>query len=63
MSDPCCGLCRTPSGVCATRRTCEHHKAVRSEQERAVIVYKDPTGERAARNVDRERKKRKRKGG
>lgn len=55
--DPCCFLCRTPSGVCATKHQCEHHVTARFQAERAVTVYRDPTGEEAAGNVDRERRK------
>lgn len=59
--DNCCFLCRSPHGVCLTKYTCEHHVTARLEEERAVIVYRDPTGERAVGNVMREQKKRERR--
>jgi hypothetical protein len=58
--DKCCFVCRTPSGVCATKYRCDHHVAARSEMERAVTVYSDPTGERAVGNVMREQKRKNR---
>lgn len=61
--DPCCWLCKTPSGICATKRTCEHHQiAARLTKEAGRLTYPDPVGDRAARNVDRQRKKRRKEG-
>ena len=61
--DPCCFLCKTPSGVCATARKCDHHTAARLRFEAGRLTYRDPTGEKAVGNIMREqRKKRRRKG-
>ncbi len=58
MNDPCCWLCKTPSGVCATGHTCDHHReALAQEAGASSITYADPTGNRATGNVDRERGK------
>lgn len=59
--DPCCFLCKHPSGVCLTRLTCEHHQLAdarqRAADSRRITSYPDPTGEAAVRNADRDRKK------
>lgn len=60
--DPCCFMCSTPSGVCASRYRCQHHIDVRREQDRAdrgtSIGYSDPTGWTAVNNVMKEKHRR-----
>ena len=31
-ADKCCGRCKTPWGVCATKKTCQHHRDAQWEQ-------------------------------
>jgi hypothetical protein len=54
MIDACCALCRTPSGVCASKYACEHHRVYEAQDEadsRARRTYNNPTQDRAIRNV------------
>ena len=59
--DPCCYLCSTPSGVCASKYRCSHHIEVRREQDQAdrghSIGYSDPTGWKAVNNIMRAQKR------
>jgi hypothetical protein len=52
-TDPCCSRCRTPSGVCATGHACDHHRG-RVELGPSPITYRDPTGNEAIYNLERE---------
>ena len=59
-SDVCCWACRSPTGVCLTRRTCEHHlKAERAENadDQARKLYNNPTQDRAIANVMRSQRR------
>ena len=47
--DPCCPRCRTPWGVCATKRTCDHHQdASREETRRDAVATLEADLRRAA---------------
>ena len=63
IPDGCCHMCRSATGVCLTRFTCDHHQEARRQQDAAdnhkTISYRDPTGEQAAARVDRQRARRK----
>jgi len=62
MSNPCCWACRSPTGVCLSRWTCEHHvEAERTENanDQARKTYNNPTQDRAIANVMRSTKPRK----
>ena len=62
-SDPCCFVCKSPSGVCLSRFKCEHHIEARRDQDRedmrATIGYRDPVGDQAVNNVMRQQRRRK----
>jgi hypothetical protein len=56
MSDSCCVLCRTPTGVCASKYACEHHKLAQAQEDanhRARRTHRDPTADQAIRNITR----------
>jgi hypothetical protein len=36
--DPCCSKCRTPWGVCATQRSCNHHRDAEYQAAQAAIA-------------------------
>ncbi|QIG57728.1 hypothetical protein PP358_gp57 [Arthrobacter phage Shoya] len=57
MADSCCALCRTPSGVCASRYACQHHKVFQAQDEadaRARRTHRDPTADQAIANAMRD---------
>jgi hypothetical protein len=57
--DPCCFLCRGAHGICLSRGQCEHHKLAQAQDEadaRARRTYRNPTEDKAIRNVMRSRK-------
>ena len=57
---PCCALCRTPSGVCASKYACEHHRVYDAQEEanhRARSSRRDPTATQAINNVMKERRR------
>lgn len=60
VGDPCCFACRTPSGVCASKHQCEHHRLARAEFENRRPPHPDPTGEHAVGNVMRAQRERNR---
>lgn len=54
MADNCCVLCRTPTGVCASKHACEHHQIAQAQDEvnaRARRTHPDPTADQAIRNA------------
>ena len=58
-TDSCCWACRSPTGVCLSRRTCEHHIIAEAQDEarhRATRQYRDPTGDQAVNNIMRNQK-------
>ena len=63
MSDPCCALCRTPSGVCASKFTCTHHREADAQDEanaRARRTHRSPTEDQAIANIMRAQKQKRR---
>ncbi|WXW93193.1 hypothetical protein SEA_BRAYBEAST_57 [Arthrobacter phage BrayBeast] len=57
MADPCCALCRTPSGVCLSRYSCNHHKEADAQDEanhQARRTHSDPTAYAAIANAMRD---------
>lgn len=58
--DPCCGICRSNTDICLSRRQCEHHRTAaakqRAEDNRPSISYRDPTGTTAVNNIMRTRR-------
>lgn len=36
--DPCCSRCKTPWGVCATKRSCTHHQRAKNNEARREAV-------------------------
>lgn len=57
--DPCCVLCRHPSGICLARHACDHHKQAQKQDDanhRARQLYRNPTQDQAIDNVTRQRK-------
>jgi len=57
--DKCCFLCKSPWG-CTTHGKCGHHQEARRRQyieDHRRPGYADPTGDTAAANVDRERRR------
>jgi hypothetical protein len=57
---PCCALCRTPSGVCASNWSCQHHLDAEAQEEanhRARSSRRDPTADEAIRNLTRNPKR------
>lgn len=59
MIDACCVLCRTPSGVCASKFTCQHHKEAEAQDaanDRARRTVRRPTEDQAIANVMRAQK-------
>lgn len=55
IPDPCCGVCRSNTDICLSRRQCEHHRIAavkqRAEDNRPSISYRDPTGTTAVNNI------------
>ncbi len=59
MTDRCCHLCRSHTGICLTSFQCDHHKEFEAQDaanHRATRDHADPVGDLAAANVDRERR-------
>ena len=60
MSDPCCILCRHPTGICLSKFSCEHHVTAQKQDDanhRASRTIRDPVGDQAVNNVMRARRK------
>lgn len=60
LTDNCCYLCKSSSGICLTRGACDHHVDARRRQDandRAMTTHRDPTGNEAVNNVMRAQRK------
>jgi len=61
MTDRCCHLCRSHTGICLTRFQCDHHQAFADQEERdhrARRTYLDTTADQAIANADRDLQRR-----